>query len=130
WQVLPRNLCEALMVSARMRGASIMNGSVARVEKRKGRATGVVLEDGRRLSSDSVVLATGAWTSTIETEVGIASSIYPVPGQLLLLQQRRVKLRCCVRHGSMYVAPRADGTIVAGATEEPERGFNTACTAE
>jgi glycine oxidase len=76
------------------------------------------------------VVATGARVAWMrETLPEIARAIRPVKGQIIRLDQRRMPLVThLVRTPDMYLAPKADGTLVLGATSE-EKGFDASITA-
>lgn len=93
----------------------------------------LVLTDGRRLRPDQVVLAAGVGLPDIavlgadhRTEVrpvkGHILRLGPAPGSRSPLLRRTV--RGLVRGHSVYLVPRADGSVVVGATVE-ERGLDT-----
>lgn len=93
----------------------------------------LVLTDGRRLRPDQVVLAAGVGLLDIaglgadhRTEVrpvkGHILRLGPAPGSRSPLLRRTV--RGLVRGHSVYLVPRADGSVVVGATVE-ERGLDT-----
>ena len=93
----------------------------------RGEAPTAVLDDGTRLQADAVVLATGAWTSSIE--VACTLPIRPVKGQALAVtMSSALQLRHVVRGPDAYLVPKPDGRLVIGATTE-EMGFDTRVTA-
>jgi glycine oxidase len=120
-------VCEASGVHVRE------HAPVARIElDRAGeRVTGVVLEDGGRVSAQQVVLAAGPWSERID---GLPSSarvpVRPVKGQILRLRDPAGPglLRRVVRFAGGYVVPREDARYILGATVE-ERGFELGPTA-
>lgn len=77
--------------------------------------TGVATTDGRHVTCDAVVVATGAQAR------GVVRQIRPVRGETIRLRTcdppARV-LRARVRGETVYVVPRADGEVVVGASEE------------
>ena len=86
------------------------------------RVTGVALDDGCYLAAHTVVLATGAWSGRLADV-----AVRPVKGQTLRLRAPGGLLshvvRGSVKGSPIYLVPRADGTIVVGATAE-EAGFD------
>jgi len=119
--------CAAVGVRVRERAP------VARVELDPAgeRVTGVLLEDGERVSAPRVVLAAGAWSERIEgLPGGERVPVRPVKGQILRLRDPAGPglLRRVVRFDGGYLVPREDGRYVLGATVE-ERGFELAPTA-
>jgi glycine oxidase len=131
-QVDPRALADALREAIRRLGGTLRRGArVERIVAEAGRtrAVEVVVADGTRTveTSDCVVLAAGAWSTTgIEsplTGVGIRA----VKGQLVRLRGERL-LRHVVRHPDVYLVPRDSGELLIGATME-EVGFDASATA-
>ncbi|MBZ4319933.1 NAD(P)/FAD-dependent oxidoreductase [Streptomyces huiliensis] len=90
-------------------------------------ATGVrVATQAGRLSADRVVVAAGAWSGAL---AGLPPlPVAPLRGQMLRLDTPSAALRHVVS-GSVYAAPAPNGTVVVGATEEPE-GRTEAVTPE
>jgi glycine oxidase len=96
-----------------------------------GRVSGLMLEDGERLSAGEVVLAAGPWTGAIAgLPPGARVPVRPVKGQILRLRDPAGAglLRRVVRFEGGYLVPRGDGRYVLGATVE-ERGFDPLPTA-
>jgi glycine oxidase len=93
------------------------------------RLTGVLLDDGTRLSASTVVLAAGAGSARIDGLAPHLPEIRPVKGQLLHLHSPGGPLATANLRGlDVYVVNRPDGRIVVGATVE-ERGWDTTVTA-
>lgn len=86
----------------------------------------VTCGDGSVYSADRVVLATGAWASTI---IGLprAIPVEPVRGQMISYSQALVTR--CVYGPTGYVVPRPDGRTLIGATTE-HVGFDPVTTQE
>jgi glycine oxidase len=94
-----------------------------------GRATGVqTMRD--RYAADHVVLAAGAWSSLIKPNMGEMVPVYPVRGQILLLETRERLFTHIIERGKCYMVPRLDGRTLVGATEEHESGYEKCNTAE
>lgn len=92
------------------------------------RVVGVVLDDGTRLRADAVVLAAGAWAGAVGGLTGVLPDLRPVKGQTVRVKATgepplRHVLRGAVRGSPIYVVPRADGSLVIGASSE-EAGFD------
>ena len=124
-----------LLLSA-LAGYADLNG-VELLENR--RVEGLVL-DGRRtvgvdtaagkIFADTVVLATGAWTSLIEVAGSrLPFAVRPIRGQMICFATRRRMLHHVVYGKDIYLVPRADGRILAGATVE-DVGFRKDVTDE
>ncbi len=61
--------------AAERRGARLLFGRTAAVSMARGRAEGVLLDDGTRVPADIVVLATGAWSAALLKPLGIELAI-------------------------------------------------------
>ena len=127
-QVDNRRVVEALRVAVeRTPGATLREGVTVRAVE-PGEQPAVVTEDGERIEAAVVVLAAGAWVREIDG-LEPAPPVRPVKGQMLSLRMERpFELRHVVRGPDAYLAPKADGRLVIGATSE-EMGFDTRVTA-
>ena len=138
-QVDPRRLTAALAEAARRGGVEMVGASVAQLVTQSGACRAVVLDDGRSLNGEAVILCAGAWSNRLiggsNLPDGVIPSIRPVKGQILRLAHRPGRdrvlagtLRGLVNGSSVYLVPRDDGEIVVGATME-EQGYDTTVTA-
>jgi len=130
-QVDNRQLVAALREAARVAGVAINeHQAVTKVTSRAGRANGVVLARGEKIAADVIVLAAGAWSRSIAGLDGLQPPVRPVKGQMLALQMNPALplISHVVCAPGVYLVPRRDGRLLAGATVE-ERGFDTALTA-
>ncbi|HVT41755.1 MAG TPA: glycine oxidase ThiO [Acidimicrobiales bacterium] len=124
-----RALLGALTAACLAAGVRMVAARVRAVEP----GPALVLEDGRRIGSDHVVLAAGTGLAHIE---GLAQAglppLRPVKGHILRLGPSggaagpappllTRTVRGLVRGRSVYLVPRRDGSLVVGATVE-ERG--------
>lgn len=132
-----RQLLTAMLAAVERAGGSLLRRRVTAVTTdATGRASGVVLDDGGTIAAGTVVVAAGAWTSTLEgLPPGTLPPVRPVKGQILRLATTpdtgavlRRTLRALVRGMGVYLVPRADGELAVGATTE-ERGFDPTVTA-
>jgi glycine oxidase len=129
-QVDNRALLDALLVACRAAGVTFVETAVQALEE----GPALVTVDGRRLRSDAVLLAAGAGMRQIDglARPGIPD-IRPVKGHILRLGPSSGAsagllprtVRGLVHGRSVYLVPRADGSVVVGATVE-ERGGDTA----
>jgi len=80
--------------------------------------------DGR-LSAATIILTAGAWSPGIwpVTNVMSALEIFPVKGQMLLLQTAPGTIPSIILQNHQYIVPRNDGHILVGSTVE-HAGFN------
>jgi glycine oxidase len=92
---------------------------------------GVVTEDGAAHPADSTILAAGAWSGSVPwLPASALPRVRPVKGQILTLRgsaSDQVAARIVVSE-RVYLVPRSDGRLIAGATVE-EMGFDTRVTA-
>jgi glycine oxidase len=102
---------------------------------RRAMATGVRLADGSEITAGAVVVATGCWTPKLGgLGPGVLPPVRPVKGHILRLRGSASRplldrnVRCMVHGTSIYIVPRADGTLVVGATVE-EMGYDTSVQA-
>jgi len=125
-------LARAYAGAAASLGARVETGVPAHAVLRGapgGAVSGVRTADGVR-AAGAVVLCGGAWTPELAAGLpGRPVPIEPVRGQILSLAAPTPALRTIVWGGSTYLVPKADGTVVAGATEE-RAGFDCRVTAE
>src|SRR5262249_52239981 len=80
------------------------------------RVTGVLLASGESLEGDHVVLAGGAWSSSLLPDLKVR--VFPVRGQILILEARRPPRRHVLVTPRVYLVPRTDGTVLIGSTLE------------
>jgi glycine oxidase len=129
----PRRVTSALLAAAGHRGVTLIPERVTGVVVDGGAARGVRLAGGGTVAADRVVLATGAWSGTLDgMPPDVLPPVRPIKGQVMRLRGAPGFLGHCVRgvvHGSsVYLVPRGDGEIVLGASQE-EMGFDTRVTA-
>lgn len=75
-----------------------------------------------------VVLCAGAWTRLCGEWMGERLPVAPVRGQILSLEAPRPAFRSIIWGHDTYLVPRADGTVVVGATVE-DAGYDCRTTA-
>ncbi|MGH2974829.1 MAG: glycine oxidase ThiO [Solirubrobacterales bacterium] len=96
-----------------------------------GRIEGVRTAAGDELRAGAVVFAGGAWSGTAPWLPEAARPpVRPVKGQILELRAPGGEAPCAriVASERVYLVPRPDGRLIAGATTE-ERGFDSTVTA-
>lgn len=128
-QVDNRLASAALIVALERTGARLHEGvEVTGLDVRGGRVTGVVLGD-RVVAADQVVLAAGAWSRLVPGQAS-PPPVRPVKGQMMSLSMDPANplLTHVVWAPKCYLVPRADGTLIIGATTE-EKGFDSQMTA-
>jgi glycine oxidase len=118
-------LAAALARAAERHGTIFRRAAVQRIF-RLGSSFRVITTDGE-CDATTVVIAAGAWTNNID---GIRTPpLRPVRGQLLHLGWRGDPLSTIVWGPECYIVPRADGTLLVGATVE-DVGFDERTTAK
>jgi glycine oxidase len=122
-----RRLSQALAVSAARRGVRLLTGKEVRqclVERGACRGVATATEN---FPAGTVVDATGAWAA-FDPAWRDAAPVSPVRGQIVALRPEE-PLPLVVEAEDVYLVPREDGLVLAGATSERE-GFRKAVTAE
>jgi len=116
----PRALAHAALEAAKHRGIDISSADpVTEVTLSGGRVSGVSTTKTKFLA-DKVVNCAGAWSGQIGP---YPFPTRPVKGQMLCFVTTRGLLKHVIRSPEIYLIPRGDGRILAGATVE-EAGFD------
>ena len=119
----------ALATAAEKHGATVRQATVRGLTQANGRVSGVLLNDGQ-ISSDRVIIAMGPWTGEVTDWLGLAVPVGPLKGQIVRLDLPGSPLKHVLyRSGGGYIAPKPDGTIWTGTTEE-RVGFDNEPTPE
>jgi len=108
-------------------GGTLVRDEVVRLEVRAGRSPRVRCRDAS-YEADKVVIAAGAWSRLLGDHIGISLPLKPTRGQVMVLETYDRPLRRVVFGAGGYLAPKQDGRIVVGATEE-DAGFERENTA-
>jgi len=124
-QVIANKFVMALAKAGARYGVETLNGEVVGLVESNKRLSGIKLLNGDIIPSNCVVLAMGPWSKNTAHWTGVNIPIYPVKGQLLELRIPNKKPRGSIIYNSMYIVQKSDGSIIAGATEEHQSGFNT-----
>jgi glycine oxidase len=128
----PRALSGALLAALAAEGVEVRTGAEVEAALLDGeRLTGIRTAAGEELRAPTVVLAAGAWSGQAGWLPEAARPpVRPVKGQILELRARDGAAPCAriVASERVYLTPRPDGRLIAGATVE-EQGFDTAVTA-
>lgn len=119
--VCPRALTEATLKAARHRGVDVSSGTaVLSVDVDAGRVSGVTT-DKTSYRAAKVVNCAGAWAGQVAPG---ALPMRPVKGQMVCFAMpSRELLKHVVRAPEIYLIPRSDGRLLAGATME-DVGFD------
>jgi glycine oxidase len=115
----PRLLLRALHIGASNAGVTFRSGAYVRsVVRARGRATGVLLDDGTIVHGTHVLVAAGSWT-TLVGGVGLGEgTVQPVRGQIVELETEKPAIRRVVFGPKVYLVPRDDGRVLVGSTME------------
>jgi glycine oxidase len=122
-----RLLTAAVLEAAQRSGAEIFPGHGAKAIWREGnRCAGLVLQN-EKVEAKWTVIAAGCFSATIE---GIAryAPVRPAKGQMVALRADDLKMERVLWSEKIYLVPRNDGRILAGATVE-YAGFDKRTTA-
>jgi glycine oxidase len=121
-----RALIRAVLDAARSGGAEVMNGTVRGIWKEGARCRGLVLES-EKIEAQWTVIAAGCFSALIEG-VREFAPVLPAKGQMLALRPAAVKIVRVLWSEKVYLVPRNDGRVLAGATVE-RVGFDKTLTA-
>ena len=127
-QVENRHLLNALMIANERSGVSLLtNTEVRSLRIEHGKVVGVATSGGF-VSSRSIVVAGGAWSSLIGTGEGTPQvRIEPIRGQMICFEPAAPIARHVIYSPRGYIVPRRDGRLLAGSTTE-EVGFDKSVT--
>ncbi|MDA8391245.1 MAG: glycine oxidase ThiO [Actinomycetota bacterium] len=127
-QVDNRALLSALQAALAESGVVTVRSKVAALEWRDGAVVGATTLGGTSVEAATVLLAAGAWSTGIG-QLPAPLPLRPVKGHILRLEGDPAKpllshtVRAVVSGRACYLVPRADGSVVVGATME-DRGFD------
>jgi len=122
-----RALTAAVLEAAQRSGAEIFPGNGARAVWREGHCCkGLVLQN-EKIEAQWTVIAAGCFSAAIE---GVAryAPVRPAKGQMAALRADDLKIERVLWSQKIYLVPRNDGRILAGATVE-HAGFDKRVTA-
>ena len=115
-------LMHALALAAVARGVTLHEHTPVHDFLTAGeRVTGLQTVAGP-VHADHVVIAAGAWSRLLGDRLGLTLPLKPTRGQVMVLETYDRPLRRVVFGAGGYLAPKQDGRIVVGATEE-DAGF-------
>jgi glycine oxidase len=119
-QVDARRYSLALSRAAVTAGARLLEGAaVTAISTQAGRAVGVEVA-GERLAADAVLVASGSDGSLLH-RAGVHLPLAPVKGELLRLVPAARLAGPIIFAPGGYLTPKADGTVLVGATQAAGR---------
>jgi D-amino-acid dehydrogenase len=129
-RVVGRLLRESLLNAARKHGARVIDGEGTVVHE-GGQASGVQVDD-QTIAADAVIIASGAWSSSIGASIGVIIPVYPQRGQIVHLDVPDIPTgtwAIVVGYHSHYIVTFPTNRVVVGATREDAAGFDYRMTA-
>jgi glycine oxidase len=122
-----RALTSAVAIAAAQAGVKFFAGRhVKAIRQDAGRCAGLIVDD-EKIEARWTVIAAGCYSAEIEGAVNYAP-VRPAKGQMIALRARNVSIERVLWSEHVYLVPRNDGRIVAGATVEYV-GFDKEVTA-
>jgi glycine oxidase len=122
-----RALTQAVLNAARKSGAEIFaHREVRGIWREKQHCTGLLLEN-EKVPAQWTIIAAGSFSAGIAGADAYAP-VRPAKGQMVSLRAERVKIERVLWSDNIYLVPRNDGRILAGATVEYV-GFDKRVTA-
>ena len=122
-----RALTAAILEAAQRSGVEIFSGNGAKaIWREKNHCAGLVLQN-EKVEAQWTIIAAGCFSAAIE---GIAryAPVRPAKGQMAALRADELRIERVLWSEKIYLVPRNDGRIVAGATVE-YTGFDKRTTA-
>jgi glycine oxidase len=122
-----RALTQAVLESARRSGVQFFPGrGVEAIWREGGRCAGLHLNN-EKIEAQWTVIAAGCFSASIEGVTAYAQ-VRPAKGQMVALRSDGLKIERVLWSEKIYLVPRNDGRILAGATVE-YTGFEKGVTA-
>jgi len=122
-----RALTVSILEAAQRRGAEIVSGNGAKAIWHDGnRCAGLILQN-EKVEAKWTIIAAGCFSAAIEG-IGPYAPVRPAKGQMVALRGDDLKMERVLWSEKIYLVPRNDGRIVAGATVE-YAGFDKRTTA-
>jgi glycine oxidase len=122
-----RLLTEAVLASARKSGAEIFAGSGADSLWLEGSTCKGFITRGEKISAKHTVIAAGCFSAQIQG-VELYAPVRPAKGQMISLVCAEARIERVLWGDEIYLVPRNDGRVLAGATVEYS-GFDKTITA-
>ena len=120
-------LTRALSVAVK-KSCTVVEGAEVTAIRPQSTGDFVVSAQNETYVAGAVVVAAGAWAQRLLPS--FPGQIQPVKGQLLAIRPRQATLKHTLFNDHAYLVPKRDGTIVVGATEDREAGYNRDVTTD
>ena len=112
-----RSLTHAVLEAAKKSGVEIFaQREVQGIRREKQRCTGFLLMN-EKVSAEWTVIAAGSFSANI-AGVNTYAPVRPAKGQMISLRAERAQIERVLWSDKIYLVPRNDGRILAGATVE------------
>lgn len=112
-----RELTRAVLIAAERVGVKIFPNSTVQSVFTNDQRCGGLIVGGRKIEADWTIIAAGCYSAKIAGAESYAP-VHPAKGQMLALRANNVKIDRVLWSEKVYLVPRDDGRIVAGATVE------------
>jgi glycine oxidase len=112
-----RALTRAVLLAAERAGVEIFAGRKVQAIHQHGRRCAGLIIDAERVEARWTVIAAGCYSAEIQGAAGYAP-VRPAKGQILALRAKNLDIERVLWSEHIYLVPRSDGRIVAGATVE------------
>jgi len=122
-----RALTRAVLEAARKSGAEIFSGSEVKAIWRERQCCAGLLLANEKVSAKWTVIAAGCFSANI-AGVEAYAPVRPAKGQMVSLRADQITIERVLWSDKIYLVPRNDGRILAGATVE-YAGFDKTVTA-
>ncbi len=126
-QIRPAALCGAVAAALEAKGVKFRAHEAVEALVVEGRRIKGVKTSAGILEADKVLLASGAWTSDLLRPLGVDLPVFPLRGQVLLLQGPSGRLKRILFSSGFYLVPRRGGELYVGSTLE-KAGFHREVT--
>lgn len=112
-----RALTQAVLQAARNRAVEIFpQSAVQGIWRQRNRCAGLLLED-QKISAPWTIVAAGCFSASI-AGLDACVPVRPAKGQMVSLRHEQLKIDRVLWSDKIYLVPRNDGRILAGATVE------------
>lgn len=114
----PHRYCTAIAAAFTQAGGAIMQDGVRSILVEDGRAVGVA-SDGARYDADAVVVAAGAWSTTLLQPLGYRIPLESQRGYHITLADPGIQVTRCLSPADrkVFITPMEGGLRVAGTVE-------------